>query len=424
MERTQEAKQLLNLLREQSCWANVCTEPGMIAFMAARAASLMDEPPLHIEVHLSSGILKNALSAGLPHTSLRGPHIAAAAGAVSRQPEKGLTILGDLGRDELDKALDLVAKDSVTVKWDPNRRSVYGKCILRTQNHVAEVVVEDSHTHVMQERLDGNVLTSSGEQPEESGLSLLRKWTFDSLLDVVMSVDPSEFQWLLQGASSNYEMATEETEQGNTAQASVACLSWGENPVFEAANRTSRAIRARMSGAPWPVLTSGGSGNQGLMVSVPIMSLSRVLEVSHEKTVRALAIAHAVNILVKAYIGEVSSSCGGISAGAGLATAICWLLGRDREQMAQAATEVLASLCGMICDGAKGTCALKGSSAVLTGMISGAGLTTFGNGVKDQGIVGRSIDETLRRLEILSRQVVDRSDAVLLELAGVEKTTG
>ena len=420
-----DRQQLTRLLREQACWANVCTEPGMVAFMAANAASMMDEEISEIEIHLSGGVLKNALSAGLPHTTERGPAIAAAAGALSRMPEKGLTILGELTSDQVKKALQMVQHGRVKVKWDTRHQGVHGKCIVRSAHHVAEVTVSGSHTAVVDRTLDGKSIAPLGGRGSGEGLASLKSWTFDHLVDIVMSVAPSELSWLLEGARSCANLSErKDLSLGSLPAApenACAALSCNRTVMVEAAERTVRAIQARMSGIPWPILTSGGSGNQGIMVSVPIMSIAADLGFTDDQVIRALALAHGVNMLVKAYTGEVSALCGGVSAGSGLAASVCWMLGGSKAQMTEAVTEVLASLCGMICDGAKETCALKGESAVMAGIIAGAGATRSSYGIRNQGVVGNSIDETLQRLEVLNRRVLAQSDDVLLELVGVER---
>lgn len=157
------------------------------------------------------------------------------------------------------------------------------------------------------------------------------------------------------------------------------------------------------------------------MLSIPIWLISSRLGLSDERKLCAVVLAHGVNMLVKAHIGEVSASCGGISVGAGLAASICWMAGGSRDQMAQAATEALASLSGMICDGAKATCALKSSVAVMAGMIAGAGTSRSAARLENQGLIGQSIDETLERMETMSRRVFSGTDTVLLELTGIEK---
>jgi len=397
----------------------------MVAFVAAKAASLLDEPLVSVEIHLSGGILKNALSAGLPHTNEKGPALAAAAGAVSRDFRKGLTILGDLTSSQIDEAIALVRAGRVSVKWDTKHSAVYGKCIAKTKSHCAVAVVSGSHTSVTEESLDGRPIASGANGTSGAGLSGLRGWTFDRLVDAVMSIDPRELGWLLEGAKSNIGLSeTDPSAAASLTEVSKeACsvLSCDETLITQAAGLTSRAIDMRMSGKPWPILTSSGSGNQGIMISIPVLSVASEKGLSDGQTARALALAHSINMLVKAYIGEVSASCGGVSAGAGAAAAICWMLGGTRQQMAEAVTEVLSALCGMVCDGAKATCALKGSSVVMTSVMAGAGATRSHSELRNQGMVGESLSETLERLETLNRRVLAQSDAVLLELAGIEK---
>ncbi len=425
MDSENDCCQLIKILREQSCWANVCTEPGMVAYVAARAASLLDEPPVTIEVHLSGGILKNALSAGLPHTDEKGPALAAAAGAISREPQKGLTILGDLTPSQIEEAAAFVKDGRVSVKWDTEHPGVYGKCIVKTDRHCSEAVVSGSHTCVVDELVDGKSVASTEDAESGAGLSCLKGWTFDRIVDTVMQMDPADLRWLLEGALSNVGLSEADPSSAAslTAVPKEACsaLSCDETLLTEVAGRTFRAIDMRMSGTPWPILTSSGSGNQGIMISIPVLSVARRRDLSESDTARALALAHCVNMLVKAYTGGVSASCGGVSAGAGSTAAICWMLGGTRQQMAEAVTEVLAALYGMVCDGAKATCALKGSSAVMASVIAGAGATRSQIELKNQGVVGASITETLERLEMLNLKVLSRGDQVLLELAEIEK---
>ncbi|MGE5579953.1 MAG: L-serine ammonia-lyase, iron-sulfur-dependent, subunit alpha [Bacillota bacterium] len=425
MEANSRLMQFARMLQEQSCWANACTEPGMVAFMAASAAAILPEEPEHIEVHLSAGVLKNALSAGLPHTNERGPALAAAAGSIARRPEDGLTILGGLTQSQVCEALGLVKAGRVRVKWDTKHDGIYGKCVVKSANHSAEVLVSGSHTGIVEQRLDGKPVSLQSSHTGQHGLRGLRDWTFSDLINTVMALDASEFGWLLDGAKSCVSLSEADLPTPPTTlptpREACGALMCEENPMTDAAGRTFKAISARMSGTPWPILTSGGSGNQGIMVSVPLLSIAKDTGLTDEETTRALLLAHGVNMLVKSYTGEVSASCGGVSAGAGLAAAICWMLGGSTLQIAEAVTEVLASLCGMVCDGAKATCALKGSSAVMTGIMAGAGASRAMPGLRDQGVVGQSIDETLARLETLNRRVLAGSDQVLLELAGVEK---
>jgi L-cysteine desulfidase len=178
-----------------------------------------------------------------------------------------------------------------------------------------------------------------------------------------------------------------------------------------------------MSGVPWPVVTSGGSGNQGIMVSVPVMSVAKHLDLDEAATARALTIAHSVNLFVKAYMGEVSCSCGGVGAAAGIAAATCWMRGGTVGQMEEAISQVLASLFGTICDGAKATCALKGTTSVLTGMLTGLGASRSTGSIRDQGVLGSTLNETLTRIAALNEGVINKADELMLDLMRPEAST-
>ena len=428
MEKLNDFEEFTTVLKEQACWADVCTEPGMVALMAARAAALANEPALKIEVHLSGGILKNALSAGLPSIQARGPAVAAAMGAVARDASRGLTILGNLTQDQLGEALALATSGCVTVRLDPAHEGVYGKCVLWTENHVAEVVIEGAHTNITEEKLDGRVLFAAANMTNAGGLSSLKEWSFEKLVDVATSIDAESLEWLLRGARSSIDLAAagagpdccREMSFWRTGGGASACAGW---PAAEAADWAAKAICARMNGVSWPVVTSAGSGNQGIMVGTAILSAASRLGLPDHKTIQALALAHGVNMFVKSYIGEVSCLCGGMSAGAGVAAAVCWMTGGTRAQMAEAVTEVLGSLFGMICDGAKTTCALKGWVAVTLGILVGQRTAGHRTKTQHQGVIGGSLEETLLRLEAMNKTVFSRSDDVLLSLAGVQRVS-
>lgn len=390
----------------------------MVALAAAKAARVLGEPPQSIEVHLSSGILKNALSAGLPNTAEKGPEVAAALGALSADPDKGLTILGSASDDLLDLALEMVASGKVAVYWARERQGVYGKCVVRGAHHTAEAVIENSHTNFTEVLLDGESAQTCATEARTSDLTVLRGWNIPRLLEAVFSIETSWAEWLLQGARSCVKLAesSKDPSSPDTISPAWVCSSPScETSIIDVVDSVSRAISARMGGVSWPVVTSGGSGNQGIMVSVPVMLLARQFSLDDDRVIRALLIAHSVNLFIKAYMGEVSCSCGGVSAAAGVAAATCWMRGGSPLQIEEAISQVIASLFGMICDGAKATCALKGTTSVLTGMLTGAGASQYEGSVRDQGVLGRTLEETLNRVAVLNSQVINRSDELMLE---------
>ena len=198
---------------------------------------------------------------------------------------------------------------------------------------------------------DGSVIESASLTDGGSSLRPLRGWTFHRLLEAVYSLDLNDLDWLLEGARACTCLA----EKSQTVAERVILPvrsnhrdSGKDMSMIDVAGNVSKAICARMNGVSWPVVTSGGSGNQGIMVGIPVLALGTEQGLSKDQLIRALAIAHSVNILVKASIGEVSSSCGGLSAGAGLASAVCWMLGGNEAQMKEAASPV--SYTHLICD--------------------------------------------------------------------------
>lgn len=414
-----DASVLERLIREQATWASVCTEPAMVALLAAKAASILGEPVETIEVCVSGGILKNALSAGLPNTPLKGPEIAAALGAISADPDKGLTILGGADDEQMEKALDMASSGKVAVIWDKDHEGVYGKCVARGSSHSAETVIEGSHTNFTQILHDGTPVHSCTGKHKSCSLMELRDWNLARLLEAVSSMDCSKMVWLLDGARScmNLAEAFKDLTVDETISPAWVCSSTScQTSVTDVAGRVWRAISARMGGTPWPVVTSGGSGNQGIMVSVPVMLLASQLSLKEDKTIRALLVAHSVNLFVKAYMGEVSCSCGGVGASAGIAAAICWMRDGTPAQIEEAISQVLASLFGMICDGAKSTCALKGTTSVVTGVLTGAGASEYQGYVRDQGVLGSTLEETLSRVAALNERVINRCDEFMLQM--------
>jgi len=169
-----------------------------------------------------------------------------------------------------------------------------------------------------------------------------------------------------------------------------------------------------MGGTPWPVLTSGGSGNQGIMLAIPVVSVCEVLGLDSDEATRALYLGHAVNLYIKSYMGSISCVCGAVSAGAGVAAAVSWCLSRDVRQGEQSIIMVLSALYGMLCDGAKASCALKGSIGAIQGL-NAAFMVYKGVSIPEgEGIVGSSIEETLDNVGYFSEKIFSYGDKIML----------
>ncbi len=418
------------MLKQQSQYATVCTEPAMIALAVHEAKKLLGRSPHTVQVITSPGVFKNALSAGLPCGNRKGPVTAAALGAILDSPNTGLEILDTITEAELQSAYAMADEGRVSVSCHEDRAGIYVHCTASADRHEAEIVISGSHTNISRAMLDGKLVDprkegSSGPYPS---VSELRNMSFAGLLESVLAIDPEHGRFLLEGAQSIWELS-ERAAKDSTLRHALSGVSaavesgiW-DDLIFQAYRRTIAAISARMGGTPWPVLTSGGSGNQGIMVGLPVFMVANALQAPDEKKIRALMIGHSMNLYIKSYMGEISCVCGAVSAGAGVAAAVAWLLETSREQAREQTEEavnmVLSSLYGMMCDGAKGSCALKGGLAAVQGIIS-AKMAVRGLKVHTQeGILGSSLEATLKTLQVLGTLVFGHGDAILIRNMGI-----
>jgi L-cysteine desulfidase len=425
------------LIAERAQVATVCTEPAMIAFAGASAARLLGCLPDEMSVVTCSGVFKNALGAGLPGTERRGPAMAAALGAVINRPEAKLAILQAITPDQLMTAGSLVDAGKVRAAADPTREGVYVEVVARAGGHVATVTVAGGHSQVAAASRDGMPITLDEEPGDQSpcptpaaalkaDLADLRGWSFERLVTTALALAPQDVTYLREGAASNRALGDAVLSQRCPVPASLGIpplgldlLSLVPSANANAVDRRIRslvaaAVAARMTGQEWPVLTSAGSGNQGITVGIPISIVAETLAATPDQQSCALSLAHAVNLYVHAFIGEVSPACGAVSAASGVAVAVCWLLNGDMGQMESAAQLTLAGLLGMICDGAKGSCALKCGTGAVEGLMCGQWARS---GVKlraDTGIIGSSLSETLTLAQSIVEDGLRQADGLII----------
>lgn len=418
---------LLTLVIEHAQFATVCTEPSMIALATAKCRNLLGTLPQRIEVRVSPGILKNALSAGLPCGDRKGPEVSAALGAVVGDDSKGLQIFDNVSSEHLESAYTMVDENMVCVSWDEEATGVYACVTCYANGHEAKVIIEGSHTNVTFMSFDGEEVFKSGSDSNASPLRRLREVSFEDLYSACMKTDIEDIGFLLEGAKSDVELSF----QAQTAEKQKHSLMGPAEKIRSSSDEMASsissicvfssvyhevllAISARMGGTPWPVLTSGGSGNQGIMLAIPVVSACEVLGLDSDEATRALYLGHAVNLYIKSYMGSISCVCGAVSAGAGVAAAVSWCLSRDMRQVEQSIVMVLSALYGMLCDGAKASCALKGSIGAIQGL-NAAFMVYKGVTIPEgEGIVGSSIEETLDNVGYFSEKIFSYGDKIML----------
>ncbi len=431
-----DTRLILDLVRRGAEEASVCTEPAMIAFAAAKAREILGEPPTRIEASLSPGVMKNCLAVGLPGTDRRGPKVAAALGAALGTPEMGLRALRSVGPDTVREAHRLLDAGVVGADCDARRVGVY--CLVRMAGaeHTAEVTIDGGHSRITCIKADGKAVVYTegqsveGTSRDDQSPAAVKRLSYERLFEVAISADEGEIQYLREGALSAVKLAQESLRgDGVFLDFPRALSSVLESDDDKAGHKAgcgltdrarlgvAAAVSARMAGVVWPVLTSCGSGNQGISVSIPVLLAAGSVEAGPSREVRALLLAHATNLYIKAFMGTVSAVCGAISAGAGVAASVCWLMGGDEGQVEGAVQAVIGNLYGMVCDGAKGSCAMKCAAAVTEGILAAQ---VASKGVYPQGeagIVGRSLKDTVTAMGSLS-QVLNGVDPLIIGIRG------
>ena len=356
------------LLKREVVPAQGCTEPIAVAFAASLAAEQLPTAPLTIELSLSANIIKNALGVGIPGTGMVGIEIAAALGAVVRNSASKLEVLKGFSSEQLERAKALVAQGAVVVSQNPTSEQLYIDARLVTADgHVARVVVCRDHTNVVRVEKDGEVVLDKPLSLADTSASGGTGLTVDNIYEFATTVPFDDIAFLLEAVEMNSAVSAEglardyglevgkRMGQGSSARGQLL-----NNMALRLIAATAAASDARMGGCTMSVMTCAGSGNQGLASSLPVIELAHVLGSSDEDLARALAISFLLVIHIKEYMGRLSPLCGsGIAGGTGACCGMTYLQGGNLPEVKCAVNNMLATLQGLICDGAKATCALK-----------------------------------------------------------------
>lgn len=415
---------LINLVREETKPAVGCTEPVAVAFAAANARKYLEGEINSIDVNVSLNIFKNGKSVYIPNTNEWGLELAAALGAICGNPDNGLCIFNNVNDEYLNVAKKMLENKIVKVYPIDNGESIFIEVKIKSDCNCVKVIVNKAHTHVQQIEVNGKVIFEDNIKEESIKEDhILKQLSFKDLRQVVEEADKEEILFLLEGIEMN-KRAAEEGLKGNKGinvgaelirmqNKGILC-----NDIFTKARiLTVSAAGYRMRGGKCPIMTSGGSGNQGIGVTLPIYVVAKKENLSDEIISRALLYAHLVNLYIKEYTGKLSSMCGcAIAAGAGVSAAVAWLLGGDDTQIEGAVKNLLSNLTGMLCDGAKESCALKLSVSAEEALI--AAYLSVSNKIVSSGtgIIGNTIESTISNLEILCREGLKNMEMVLVDV--------
>lgn len=420
-------QQIIALVKREVIPAVGCTEPIAVALAVASSQSLLNGYPSRIHVALSPNMLKNAMGVGIPGTGMTGLPIAIALGAICGDSKANLEVLAKVTPDDVAKGKSLVDNNAISIFLAPEGCDILyiEATVTDDSGHTATTVISGSHTNIVRQELDGKVLTlndgGNGGAEVKSSASA-PKLTMAQVWEFAMESPLDELKFILESRRIN-KLAAERSftgryghEVGRTLHCERQRAMMGDSIFSRVLSYTSAACDARMAGAPIPVMSNSGSGNQGIAATLPVAIYAEEQFASEEQTVRALMLSHLTVIYIKQSLGRLSALCGCVVAATGSACGICYLMGGNFEKVVATAKNMIANLTGMICDGAKPSCAMKLASGVSTAMMS-AMMAMEGQSVCQlEGIVDDDIDRCVSNLTRIGREGMRETDRLILKI--------
>ena len=406
----------ISLLQKEMRPAFGCTEPIALAYAAAKAASVLDEFPNHIHARCSANIIKNVKSVVIPNSGGRkGLAAATVLGAIVGHPERELEVL-EAATDEDRKWLGTLLKANFcTVELAEGVDNLYIEITATTDEHTAVVRIENAHTNITYVSIDGNVISETINEIKEAERSTC-PMTFDSIYEFAKAGDISGIlPSIKQQVEYNTAISNEGLSNDYGANIGRLLLLDDETPSLETKckARAAAGSDARMSGCPLPVVICSGSGNQGLTVSMPIITTAEELDKTDEELYRALVFANLLTLYVKSGIGKLSAYCGVVSAGIVSVAGIAFLKGDSKDIIEDTLVNGLVSLSGIVCDGAKPSCAGK-IAISLDGAFMGYKQARLNKSYqKGDGLVAHSVDDTIKSIGVVA-QGMKETDVVIL----------
>lgn len=412
----------LKILQEELVPATGCTEPIAIAYGAAKARELLGVLPESVLVEASGNIIKNVKSVVVPNTnSLKGIEAAAAAGIVAGQSDKILEVISEVTPAQRAEIRVYLADHPIVVKPAEGDKVFDILITLHAGNNHVKLRISDYHTHIVYIEKNGEVLFQSGEVLSDSARDMLTDrscLSVEGVLDFASTCNLEDVRALIERQIDyNYAIAEEGIRHSWGANiGSVLKEHYGVGIYSRARYMAAAGSDARMSGCEMPVIIVSGSGNQGITASVPVVEYAKELNVSRDQMVRAVLLSDLLTIHLKTGIGRLSAYCGAVSAGCSAGAAIAYLHGGGFREIAHTLVNSLAIVSGMICDGAKASCAAKISAAVDAGLV---GYSMFRSGQQfrgGDGIVTKGVEETIRNIGRLGRLGMRETDREIIRI--------
>jgi len=416
---TQEQYQnYIKILRSELIPAMGCTEPIAVAFAAAKAREVLGCMPEAMVARCSGNIIKNVKSVIVPNSgNERGVEAAAVLGAVAGQADLGLQVISQVTPEQIARTKELLTQKICRCELEEGEGNLYILITMTAGDASAAVEVRTKHDHISRIIKNGKVLFEQPNlQVEISGDK--SQLNLKDILEFADTVNLEDVRELLETQIS-YNTAIAEEGLNNFWGASVGRTILDAEPgstLQRARAAAAAGSDARMNGCALPVVINSGSGNQGMTASLPVVEYAKELNVGYEKMIRAVALSDLVTIHLKSGIGRLSAYCGAVSAGCGCGAGIAYLYGGGLKEIEHTIVNSIAIDSGMVCDGAKASCAAKIASAVDAGIL---GYHMYKNGQQfraGDGLVTKGVEETIRNIGILAREGMRETDREILHI--------
>ncbi len=410
----------VKILEEELVPAMGCTEPIAVAYAAALARQTLGQLPATLEIRVSANIIKNVKSVVVPHTGgLRGIGAAAAAGAVAGKADRQLEVLADVTEAEIGQMARYMQNTPISIAASDSGYIFDIQIQAKACGHTAFVQIAGGHTNVIRIEKDGAVLHikpyTEGGQVDRTDRDLL---TVERIVEFADCVEIKDVQAVLDRQIRCNTAIAEEGLRGSWGAnvGSILLKAYGDTPHNRAKALAAAGSDARMSGCELPVVINSGSGNQGLTASLPVIAYAQSLESSQEELYRALVVSNLTTIHLKTGIGKLSAYCGATSAGCGAGAGITYLLGGKTYEVAHTIVNAVAINSGMICDGAKASCAAKIASAVEAGLLGMQMQQQGSQFYGGDGILVKGVENTIRNVGRLARLGMAETDKEIIQI--------
>ena len=408
----------VQILKEELVTAMGCTEPIAISYAAARARAVLGELPEKIVVKASGSIIKNVKSVVVPNTGgLRGIEAAAAAGVVCGNENKKLEVLSEIESEDIERIKGYLGQTDIKVEYQETGRTFDLSVCVYKEHSQACVRITDYHTNIVQieknwELIRDDLKDEKIEKANRDVLSMENIWEFVRCADIEDVKETLDKQ-----IECNMKIAREGIRGNYGANiGSILLKMEGDSVQVRAKAMAAAGSDARMNGCGLPVVINSGSGNQGITCSVPVLVYGESLNCDIEKIYRALLLSNLTAIYIKAGIGTLSAYCGAVSAGAAAGAGIAYLHGGGYEEIKHTVVNALAIVSGIVCDGAKASCAAKIASSVEAGIVGYYMYLNEQEFYAGEGIVAEGIDRTIENIGILGKEGMKETNKKIIEM--------